>query len=699
MDSKTRAPDLRFMPGLDGLRAVAVLAVIGFHNFSWLPGGFYGVDAFFVLSGFLITSLLVIEWEGSGTVRLARFWGRRARRLLPAVFLLVAGVGIVAALWPAAFGPVDLLPNAVATVFYSANWYFIWGHAGYFAASGPPSPLLHTWSLAIEEQFYLVWPLIVLAILRLRRPGVGAAATGRRRRLELLFVLSVLGAVASAVWMAVVAPVGGSTTRAYYGTDTRAQALLVGAALAAAFARWGTSGEEWRGRATMRHAFALAALAGAAGTAVAWSLVTFTSALAFHGGFLLVSLSAAAVIAGVVVSPGSVVPRVLAARPLRWLGRISYGVYLWYWPVLLVMDATRMHATGWSLFAERVVVTVALAAASYRFVEMPVRHGAFPRWRAVVAAPLAAGLALVAVAAAAWIPSSQGPAGPSRAAASQPVGSAGSGGERSTGSPRPVKVLVVGDSVAGSLGVGLSEEAPAYDVDLVNEGDPGCSVSMDQSIRVLWYTISPGPPCRSGDPGALLSTWKQWVDSFNPDVVVYVARGELFDQELDGRWTNLDQPLFDGHVAERFSRGIDVLGSRGASVVLLTTPYYESGRQPDGAPWPEDEPSRVSIDNSIIRRVAGEAGTATGGRKKVTVFDLGGLVSPGGHYASTVDGVGMRCSDGVHFTAAGGAWVARRLLPTLAELGRGHRESTPGGAWPGVRPPSVPAWWSKLTCR
>ena len=154
-----------------------VLAVITYHNFGWLPGGFYGVDAFFVLSGFLITTLLVTEWHASGTVRLGAFWARRARRLLPALFVLVAVIGLIAAVWPSAFGPVDLLPGALATVFYSANWFFIGGHSSYFAAAGPQSPLLHTWSLAIEEQFYLVWPLVVLAVLHVgwRRGRRGAA--------------------------------------------------------------------------------------------------------------------------------------------------------------------------------------------------------------------------------------------------------------------------------------------------------------------------------------------------------------------------------------------------------------------------------------------------------------------------------------------------------------------------------------------
>jgi len=734
-----RSPRLRYVPGLDGIRAFAVLAVMAFHNFSWLPGGFYGVDAFFVLSGYLITSLLVSEWRGSGTVRLGRFWAGRARRLLPALFVLVAGVGLIAALWPSAFGPVDLLPGAIATVFYSANWYFIGAHASYFTALGPPSPLLHTWSLAIEEQFYLVWPLVVLAVLgtgrqRWRRwwrrdsaagPGVGMSPVGRARRLEWLFVLASVGAAASALLMAVLAPTGGATTRAYYGTDTRAQALLVGAALATAFARWGGARKPGG-----RRLLAGVACVGALGTMASWWLISYTSSLAFHGGFLLVSLAAAALIAGVVQAPRGPVAVGLSWAPLRALGRISYGVYLWYWPVLLVMTGVRMHADGWLLFGERVAVTVGLAAISYRFVEMPVRRGRLSgrlsSWRGLVAVPAGAGLALAVVGVATLVPVAQGTSvgQPVSAVASQLPGSGQSTGTAGgavvagasnaaavAGTPHAIKVLLVGDSIAGSLGVGLDQVAANYGIELVNEGSPGCSVSMDQLIRVLWYTLPPGAPCQAGNPGALLDQWQSWVDSYNPDVVVYVARGELFDQEVGGRWSNLGVGWFDSYVAERFTRAISVLGSKGASVVLLTTPYYDSGQQPSGAPWPETDPARVTIDNALIKRVAAAAEARAGGSPptaattatpagtpKVSVLDFGSLASPGGHFQSVVDGVDLRCADGVHFTPAGGRWAAPYLLPELAALGRQHEAASPGGSWPGPALPATPSWYSELPC-
>jgi len=797
------------------VRAFAVLAVMAFHNgFSWIPGGYYGVDVFFVLSGFLITSLLLVEWEGTGTVALGRFWARRARRLLPALFVLLAAIGLVAAIWPTVFDTTHLLTGGLAATFYVANWYFGLAHVSYFGALAQPSPLLHTWSLAIEEQFYLVWPLVVLLVVRGWRrrapstgpaPGdrsasetssvqsgpsaasaasasstppdviAGAAGLGatRARRLEVLLGVAVVGALCSTVLMAMLSPSGGDPTRAYYGTDTRAQGLLVGAAIAAAFARWGAV----RGAVAIR-AMAGVALAGVLGTAVMWWRVPETSFLAFHGGFLLVALSAGAVIGGVVQAPGGLVARGLAWTPLRALGRISYGVYLWYWPVLLVVTGERVHASGWPLFGIRLLVTVTFAALSYRLVERPIRHGVLPGWRALIGAPIAAGIGLSLMLVATVLPAAGGAAdaggagvasptarglSPERTVPSAPAGTPGAESASVPGDVRPTKVLLVGDSVAGSLGVGLAALAPRYGVELVNEGSPGCSLSMDQLIRVLWYTISPGQPCRLGDPGALLAQWRRWVDTYNPDVVVYLARGELFDQELGGTWSDIESTSFDRYLQTRFEEAVRVLGARGARVVLLTTPYYDSGEQPSGTPWPEDAPDRVSIDNRIILSAArtmgdravpvparltgltsvvptprgdpgtdwllsggaadapeapdgpsggasvvgtaGTTGTATtattadaaGAHGQVAVFTLSSLVSPGERYDRQVHDVTMRCADGVHFTMAGGEWVAARLMPGLVTLGQAHHAASPSGSWP-VALPQAPSWWNSLPC-
>jgi hypothetical protein len=263
---------------------------------------------------------------------------------------------------------------------------------------------------------------------------------------------------------------------------------------------------------------------------------------------------------------------------------------------------------------------------------------------------------------------------------------------------RPVKVLLVGDSVAGTLGVGLAAEARLYGVQIANQGTPGCSLSMQTQIRVLFYTVSPDAPCDVGaNPASLLDTWRRWVDTYNPDVVVYLARGETFDQSVAGQWQNLGQPNFDRYVESRYSEAAGVLGSRGASVVLLTTPYYDSGVAPTGATWPEDDPARVTTDNAAMWQVAGAAPGGSGGR--VYVFDLNAVVSPDQRYSASVDQVNVRCTDGVHFTRSGGIFVGLKLAPELVALGQAHAATSPGGAWPGTLPPSTPTWFPNLPCQ
>jgi peptidoglycan/LPS O-acetylase OafA/YrhL len=663
------------MPALDGVRALAVLAVMAFHNFSWLPGGYYGVDAFFVLSGFLITSLLVAEVGETGTLKLLRFWGRRARRLLPALFVLVAALGVVHLVarsilpWP------DPVPDAVSTIFYVANWHFVAGNAGYFAANGAPSPLLHTWSLAIEEQFYLLWPLVILAVVG-RRGRVGGPT--RRRRLYALGAISVLGVAASVAWMWHLTPEGTTPLRAYYGTDARAQAVLIGAVLAVGFVLFRTRSDRTRRLGTV------AGLVGLVGLVAVWHFITEGSSLAFHGGFLLASVAAAAVVVGVVLAPEAPSSRLLSLRPLRYVGTISYGTYLWYWPVVLVVTGTRLHLGIWPLFALRTAITLSLAALSYHLVEAPIRRGAFPGWRALLGAPAAAGLSVALVAFSTLVLSPAASTSPPPATATQ-VGRAHPEAK--------IRVLLVGDSMAGSLGAALAAEAPRYGIQLVNEGHPGCAVTTDSEFRFLLYRNPPGPPCQEGKPSALLDLWRTYVTKYRPQVVVYLGRTDLFDQDYDGSWTSIGNPAFDDFFRSQLTAGVHILSSGGAHVVLLTSPYYDSTITSPGSTVPEDTPGRVSDYDRIIEEVAK-------GSQAVTVYPLSQVIDPGHAYQGTVDGVAMRCSDGVHFSVAAGQVIAPSLLPQLARLGRSTRLASsvdPTSATVAL-PAAVPAWYDKLQC-
>jgi peptidoglycan/LPS O-acetylase OafA/YrhL len=673
-EQRTAKPTLPHVAALDGLRALAVLSVMAYHGgFSWIPGGFHGVDAFFVLSGYLITSLLIVERRGTGTIRFGRFWARRARRLLPALFLMVGTLAVIHLTWPAAFAWPDPLPDVAATLGYVANWHFVAGNANYFAPSFP-SPLLHTWSLAIEEQFYLVWPLIVFAVLGgLARVGSKhRAAPDVRRRLHWLGGLCVVGALGSAAWMWALTPPAASLNRAYYGTDTRAQALLVGAALAVALALWParSQGVRWAG--------AVMAMIGLVGAGAVWYLIPENSS--FHGGFLLASVASGALVAGVVLSPGGPVARVLSAQPLRYIGTISYGAYLWYWPVALVMTPERTGLGQWALFGSRTGVTLAIAALSAQLVEMPIRRGALrPRW-ALVAVPVAAAVSLTLVAVS---------SAPASFAVSPPARVRDVATSRVRHSGPTVRVLLVGDSMAGSLGASLAPEAAQYGVQIINEGHPGCAVSTDSTFRFLLYTNPPGSPCEIGKPNALLDQWRQWVDEYRPDVVIYLGRVDLMNQDYDGSWTSIGSAAFDTFLQSQLNRGVAILGSRGAKVVLMTSPYYDSTIQAGGVSVPEDDPARVTIDDRIL-------GAVTSAHPGVTLFPLGKVVTPTGRYQQDVDGVDMRCDDGVHFAADAGLVLAPRLLPLLVHLGHSARATTLTD--PPPIPAPVPGWYDKLQC-
>ena len=232
-EARGRPISFSFVPALDGLRAIAVTGVMLYHGGAPLAGGgFLGVNVFFVLSGFLITSLLLGEWTKRLTIRLGQFWTRRARRLLPALLLMLVGVAIYAKVFATPGEFANLRLDSLSTLFYVANWHFIFAGANYFSQTAQPSPVSHMWSLAIEEQFYIVWPPVALVLLHL----------GRRlqpsRRLWPVFAVAVVGAAASALDMRLSYYGGASITRLYEGTDTRCQDVLVGAAMAIGMAMW-----------------------------------------------------------------------------------------------------------------------------------------------------------------------------------------------------------------------------------------------------------------------------------------------------------------------------------------------------------------------------------------------------------------------------------------------------------------------------
>jgi Predicted acyltransferases len=319
---------------LDGLRAISVLTILAYHvPVSWAKGGYWGVNTFFVVSGYLITGLLLREYDNWGSIDLPAFYLRRARRLLPALLLMLVSVSLVVPRVLDDQTPSTIRGDGLASLFYVANWRFIATGQSYFAQFGQTvaSPFKHTWSLAIEEQYYLFFPLLLLVLLRL---------FGRRAKSRALGVV-VLLAAASAALMALLYTPGGDPSRVYYGTDTRMQDVLVGAALALALSALPAGRvTSWAAR---RHTV-LTALGWSCLTGVlVWCAAVPVSGWVFYGGYLAFDLVAAGLVLAVELVPSGAIAKVLGWKPLAWTGMISYGLYLWHYPIFVVLTEERTH--------------------------------------------------------------------------------------------------------------------------------------------------------------------------------------------------------------------------------------------------------------------------------------------------------------------------------------------------------------------
>lgn len=354
-----------YIPSLDGLRAFAVLAVIAYHmNFSWAKGGLLGVTVFFVLSGYLITGLLVTEWAQTKTIDLKNFWLRRIRRLVPAIVFVIVVVAALCALFNHEL-LTKMRPDIPPALFFFSNWWYIFHDLSYFEALGAPSPLNHFWSLAIEEQFYLVWPVVLLIAFKLgvKRPLLRRGA----------LVLAAISALAMALLYNPIA----DPSRVYYGTDTRAFSLLIGAWLAFRMPASRVRGR----RATQLTPQGRLVVDGLgvvsfAGLIAMVALTDGFSPFLYWGGLVIASVLTMIVIA-VIVQPQSRLGSLAAAKPLVWIGKRSYGMYLWHYPILLLMNPRNAVGDPNYLYCLlQLAIIFALAAFSYKFVEDPIRKGA-----------------------------------------------------------------------------------------------------------------------------------------------------------------------------------------------------------------------------------------------------------------------------------------------------------------------------------
>jgi peptidoglycan/LPS O-acetylase OafA/YrhL len=602
---------MQHQPALDGLRGAAVAGVLLFHA-GHLRGGYLGVDAFFVLSGFLITSLLLAEGARTGTVALGAFWARRARRLLPALLAVLAFVAVYALVVASATERTTIRADGLATLGYFANWRAIFSGTDYWALFQSPSPLEHTWSLAIEEQFYLFWPLLLVAI----------AAVPRR-------VLALAGglAIASFVWMQILYDPA-SPSRVYFGTDTRLASILVGAALAAWIA---VRGHVARGRP--RATLEVAAWASIALLGFAWLRIDGSSTTLYRGGLFVTAIAVACVIAAAVHPQRGFVGRALSFGPLCALGLISYGVYLWHWPIYVWLDEQRTHLGGWTLVALRVGVTIAIATISYFLLEQPIRHGAIPARVLRPAVPALVGALVVGLVFATTSSSRE------ERVVADPIRIA-------TPQPDVERVLVVGNSVALFLAdEGFKPLHTNPRIDVLNRGRIGCTIVPIDRVRDAHGEILhvPATWCRKD--------WDEAEAAFRPDLVVLTFAEPTDSQaEIDGSWTAPCEPLYDSKLEAELHDAIHLFASGGAHVVLTTAAY---------ANYPMKTPDwfhHNDCQNAIIRRVVAS-------EPKAMLADLFAWYCgvPETECRNTVDGVQLR-PDAVHYRGRGAEIVAKRIL-------------------------------------
>jgi peptidoglycan/LPS O-acetylase OafA/YrhL len=690
-EAADEAAEARFgyRPALDGLRAVAVLAVIAYHDaYAWARGGFLGVDTFFVLSGFLITTLLVLEERRTATVNLLAFWGRRIRRLLPALLLVLAAVAVYGAVEVPSIELAQLRGDSLSSLFYFANWRFIWTGSSYFAMFSSPSPVRHLWSLAIEEQFYLVWPIVVLVCFSLFRHARRA-----------LLVVSLAGTAASTLVMAALYD-SSDPSRAYFGTDARIHTILVGAVLAIVLVARPPRAT-WVRRTVQ-------GIGAAAAVGVLWAMHSLSdlSSAYYHGGSLVFAVGVAAVIAAVVQPAPGALRAGLALAPLVWVGRISYGLYLWHWPVNVYLTETRMGFGGSALNILRLAVTFGFATVSFYLVEMPIRRGGLrtkpARWLAPVAVAGTGVALVVATAGASTPPSYLGGGGglpaPRRivniddstgAAAAEGESSPGvnfrTGGAvahlgivecpppradekqraaaavASRGAPPPVppggrvRVLVVGDSLGCSIAIGLGPAgAPALEVRQATI--VGCGVVSDQ----VFDEKEPFPRGTENCAYYAPTVEAEAMAEFRPDLVLWISTWERFPLVVGDRLLRTGTPAWSRELQHRLEKGYRRLTKDGARLAFVTVAPPAPASMLDGGRIvsPEFDYRFPAMNAELLRFVATHPDTR--------LIDVATKVCPHGAPCPTSVGhAEPRHGDGVHFQPQGAVWLTRWMLPQL----------------------------------
>ena len=645
--SPSPAPTARraHWPALDGWRGFTIWFAISVHAGYFTAGGVLSLDTFFVLSGFLITGLLIREWDRSAGIDLVSFWARRARRLLPALFVVLGAVLVYAAVLAPSLGLDKLRVDVLASLGYVVNWHFIFSGQSYFGAFTTPSPLLHLWSLAVEEQFYLIWPPVVLGTLWLARrrfqPRAAIATVG---------VVALCGALASSLWMVALYQPGGDPSRVYYGTDTRAQAMLIGAVLAVVSTLHGPLRSR-AGRAVLTIAAPLCLFVVVA----PWFASDATAVHDFFYGRygLFAYCVATAIVLWRLTQPRpGALGAALSWEPVRWVGAISYEMYLWHWPTYLVVTGDRTGLDGLPLLAVRLSIVVALAWATARLVDEPIRRGTRARSPRIARVIVAASVIAISVGVFAATIGAQ-------PALSGQVGQVAD--RRAPPTPRTpsvLKVLVVGDSQAATLAQGVGADPGVYGL----SAQPGLTV-WNRAILgcpIVSYPVfvSDGNQVQNkcGGTGFWQRQWTGDVSVFRPDAVVVMAGAwDVFDAVMpDGSVAHAGNTEFDATYVRDVGDLLDTLSATGAPVVVVKPPCFGESHLVGTDP-------QIPERRDVVRLAAIDtAWTQAARRHGARMLDLDSVLCPGGTADAAVR------PDGAHFDGAG----ADRVAPAVARAVR-----------------------------
>jgi peptidoglycan/LPS O-acetylase OafA/YrhL len=626
---------LAYQPALDGLRAFAVLAVLLYHDRALdLPGGFLGVDVFFVLSGFLITGILLADHARTGTTDSRAFWIRRARRLIPAFLALLLLVAVYTAFVSESGHPAELRAQGIAGLFYVANWQAI------YSSDFAPTVLSHIWSLSVEEQWYLIWPFLLAGLL----------VTARRSRPRLLGAI-VLLATASAIWMGWAAH-HVTRSRAFFGTDTRAWELLAGAALAVVAAR----GADRRGRRRAAGAVDVAGVLGLAALVVAMLRFHETDYDLYPWGRLLVVVATVAVIVAAVAPDGRVVRPLLGWRPFVLVGLISYGIYLYHVPLFAWVSPEHVGVHGWPLLGLRLLVVLGVATASYRFLEMPIRRGELVRLHRLRLVVVPAAVVLVTVVfLGATVVASEPDEDTLALVEYQQLAETSPAGV--------TRLLVAGDATAFHLG--WKFRLP-FDAD----GVRGTVASTVRCGLAGGVPVIGTRPLGDGRCTPLADAYGGAVDAFDPAVTaLMVGNTETFDRRVDGRILRVGSPALARHLEARLDEARAVLTAGGRPMILVSVPCAD----PDGSVDPDwaairSAPERIAWVNQVFERYAARH------PRSVTFARLDDVLCPAGNPHPRIGPYPLR-PDGVTLSAAGASAVWRWLAPVARDLAG----AAPGG--------------------